>query len=72
MLKEKIVPLYYDRDVNGIPHGWIRVVKQAIRSCAPLFSSRRMVKEYAEHIYLPAARFSEKESEVSIASTISV
>jgi len=55
MLEEKIVPLYYDRDINGIPHGWIQIVKEAIRSNTPLFSTRRMVKEYTEQMYLPAA-----------------
>jgi starch phosphorylase len=52
LLEEKIVPLYYERDINGIPHGWIQVVKEAIRSNAPLFSARRMVKEYAQQMYL--------------------
>jgi len=55
MLEEKIVPLYYDRDINGIPHGWIHIVKEAIRSNTPLFSTRRMVKEYTEQMYIPAA-----------------
>jgi starch phosphorylase len=60
LLEEKVIPLYYDRDLNGVPHGWLRVVKQAIRSCAPLFSSRHMAKEYAESMYIPAAQASEK------------
>jgi starch phosphorylase len=54
LLEEKIVPLYYDRDINGIPHGWIQVIKESIRSNAPLFSARRMVKEYTQQMYLPA------------------
>lgn len=54
LLEEKIIPLYYDRDINGIPHGWIQVVKEAIRSNAPLFSARRMAKDYVEQMYLPA------------------
>jgi starch phosphorylase len=56
LLEEKIVPLYYDRDINGIPHGWIQIIKEAIRSNAPLFSARRMVKEYARQMYLQAAK----------------
>ncbi|MBI4299896.1 MAG: alpha-glucan family phosphorylase, partial [Chloroflexi bacterium] len=55
LLEEEIVPLYYERDRNNVPHGWVRVVKEAIRSCAPLFSARRMVKEYTEKLYLPSA-----------------
>jgi starch phosphorylase len=54
LLEEQIVPLYYDRDINGIPHGWLKIVKETIRSNAPLFSAQRMVKEYMEQMYLPA------------------
>ncbi len=55
LLEEKIVPLYYERDINDIPHGWIQVIKETIRSNTPLFSARRMAKEYTEQMYLPAA-----------------
>jgi len=51
LLEEKVVPLYYQRDRDGIPHGWMSVVKEAIRSIVPVFSARRMVKEYAAHLY---------------------
>ncbi len=54
LLENKIVPLYYDRDRNGVPHGWMQTVKEAIASLAPAFSARRMVKEYTERTYLPA------------------
>jgi starch phosphorylase len=56
LLEEKIIPLYYDRDIYGIPHSWIRVIKESIRSNAPLFSTRRMTKEYGDYMYLQAAR----------------
>jgi len=56
LLEEKVVPLYYERDRRGIPHGWIHLVKEAIRSVAPAFSARRMVREYTTEMYLPAAR----------------
>jgi starch phosphorylase len=56
LLEEEIVPLYYQRDSDGIPRGWVRVVKEAICSIAPRFSARRMVKEYVERFYVPAAR----------------
>lgn len=58
LLEEKIVPLYYNRDIDDIPHGWIQTVKEAIRSNASLFSTRRMVKEYVGQIYLHAAHAS--------------
>ena len=56
LLEEEIVPLYYDRDRSGVPHGWMRVVKEAIRSVVPVFCARRMLKEYAERMYIPAAQ----------------
>src|SRR3990170_3583488 len=57
-LEKTIVPLYYERDRAGVPHGWMRVVKASIRSAMTEFSARRMVKQYAERMYVPAARAS--------------
>jgi glycogen phosphorylase len=54
ILEKKIVPLYYKRDRDGVPHGWIHVVKEAIRSIAPQFCARRMLKEYTTRIYVTA------------------
>ena len=54
VLETQIIPLYYDVSENGIPQGWVRVMQEAIRSNAPKFSSRRMVKEYLETLYTPA------------------
>lgn len=53
-LENEIVPLFYDRSADGIPHGWLQVVKASIQTCAPRFSMRRMVKEYTEKMYVPA------------------
>lgn len=55
LLEQQIVPLYYDRDQNGLPHGWIQMAKEAIRSIVPRFSARRMLKDYASRMYVPAA-----------------
>jgi starch phosphorylase len=59
LLEDKIIPLYYERDIYGVPHGWIKLIKEAIRSIAPLFSARRMVKEYTEQMYLKAKQNSQ-------------
>lgn len=56
LLEEKIVPLYYQRDRDGVPHGWVHMIKEAINSITPRFSARRMLKEYIEQMYLAAAR----------------
>lgn len=55
LLENEVVPLYYSRDMGGVPHGWIRLVKEAIRSIVPVFCARRMLKEYVECTYRPAA-----------------
>jgi glycogen phosphorylase len=54
LLEEEIIPLYYTRDHDGIPRGWVDVMREAIRSNAPQFSMRRMVKEYTTDLYLEA------------------
>jgi glycogen phosphorylase len=54
LLREKIIPLYYDRALDGVPSHWVKMIKESIRSNAPQFSARRMVKEYTEELYLPA------------------
>ncbi|VVB65101.1 Maltodextrin phosphorylase [uncultured archaeon] len=56
ILEKEIVPLYYKKDEAGVPHGWVRVMKESIKSTAPAFSSRRMVKEYALKFYQGALR----------------
>jgi starch phosphorylase len=56
LLENEIVPLYYQRDRDGISHGWIRLVKEAISSVMPVFCARRMLKEYTERMYIPAAQ----------------
>ena len=54
LLEREIAPLYYDRGLDEIPHNWLAVMKESIRTVAPAFSMRRMVKEYTESLYLPA------------------
>lgn len=51
LLENKVVPLYYNTSLDGIPHGWVRMMKESIKSTAPRFSARRMVKEYVERYY---------------------
>jgi starch phosphorylase len=54
LLKKKIIPLYYTVDDDGIPHGWVKVMKEAMKSVGPAFSTRRMVKEYFRTFYREA------------------
>jgi starch phosphorylase len=54
MLEETVVPLYYARDVSGLPTTWLRVVRRAIQTVTPRFSARRMMKEYVAMLYREA------------------
>jgi starch phosphorylase len=55
VLEDKIIPLYYDdRTPNQASAAWLAMVKESIRSLAPRFSARRMLKEYIQRMYLPA------------------
>ena len=56
MLEEQVVPTFYERGQDGIPHRWLDVVKQSMRTVVPRFSARRMVKEYVREMYLPALK----------------
>ncbi len=54
-LENDIIPLYYDlRSSDNLPGEWITMMKESIRTLAPQFSMRRMVKEYLLDLYLPA------------------
>ena len=54
MLEKDIVPLFYDRGRDGIPHNWIAKMKNSIRDLSPEFNTHRMVREYTENYYIPA------------------
>ena len=45
-LGNSIIPLYYERDRAGIPHGWVRMIKDSICSIVPRICARRMMHEY--------------------------
>ncbi|HPS90608.1 MAG TPA: alpha-glucan family phosphorylase [Methanothrix sp.] len=54
LLEEKVVPLFYERNLEGIPKGWVAMVKASMARLTPRFNSARMMREYAEKIYRPA------------------
>jgi starch phosphorylase len=55
ILEEKVIPLYYDR-VDGVPMGWLDRVRHTLATLGPKVQATRMVREYTERLYLPAAR----------------
>jgi starch phosphorylase len=56
LLEDKIVPIYYQRNEEGLPTGWIRMMKASMATVTPRFSTARMVRDYVEQAYLPAAK----------------
>ncbi len=54
-LENEVIPLYYERDVDGLPRGWIQRMMNSISSLAWRFSAHRMVMDYTKSAYLPAA-----------------
>ena len=50
------MPLYYKRDANGLPVEWIKMMKASIATITPRFSTARMVRDYTEQAYIPAAK----------------
>jgi len=56
ILEQEILPLYYRVTEDGTPRGWVRIMKEAMKSTAATFSARRMVKEYVEKFYVNALK----------------
>jgi glycogen phosphorylase len=56
ILEDEVVPCFYDRDEGGIPRRWLQRMRRSMASLTPRFSSNRMLREYVESVYLPAAR----------------
>ena len=55
LLEEEIIPQFYERDAQGIPRRWVQRMKRSVQSIAPVFNTQRMVREYAQDHYAPAA-----------------
>ena len=55
LLEQEVVPLFYGRDTEDIPRGWVSKMKDAIRLNCPFFNTARMVREYGTRAYFPAS-----------------
>lgn len=67
ILENDIIPLYYDRGEDDLPHDWIKMMKNSIQSISPVFNTHRMVKDYINRLYLPAIKQGEEFSEDNFA-----
>lgn len=70
VLEREVVPLFYDdaaRGAGGVPHRWVGRMKSAIGELLPRFNTHRMVREYTERFYVPAADRAETLGEGDLA-----
>ena len=56
LLENQIVPLYYAKPDGKLPLAWLQLMRESIRSVTPVFNTQRMVKDYTEKLYIPAAQ----------------
>src|SRR6266700_3786676 len=56
LLEGEVVPLFYDRDSQGVPRGWVEKMRHALRTAGARFTAQRMVRQYVSEYYLPAMR----------------
>ena len=52
VLTGQIVPMFYNRDEQGIPRQWLQCIRHAMVTLVPQFTTDRMVKEYTRNYYL--------------------
>ena len=62
LLEKEVVPLFYERGSDGMPRGWISLMKSSMKRLTPTFSTNRMLGEYADRFYMPAAEYFDKLS----------
>ncbi len=62
VMRDEVIPLYYHRDRDGLPRGWIKRMKRTIRTLGWRFNADRMVMDYALQCYVPAAGGTSSES----------
>ena len=55
LLRESVAPKFYDRDHNGVPIRWVEMVRHTLQSLGPKVLASRMVRDYTEQYYAPAA-----------------
>jgi glycogen phosphorylase len=60
LLGKSVAPLFYDRDADGVPQGWVERIRHTFRSLGPKVQAERMVREYVNALYTPAAASSRR------------
>jgi starch phosphorylase len=53
LLEREVVPLFYERDADGIPRRWLARVRRSMRTLVPRFAAERMLRDYVATLYAP-------------------
>jgi len=56
LLEQEVIPAFYQRDGQGLPHSWIARIRASLRTLAPAFSAGRMLDDYTQRMYSPTNR----------------
>src|SRR5207244_2033793 len=56
LFEQEIVPLFYNRSRDGLPRGWLKMMKNSMSTTCPVFNTNRMLQEYIEKCYWPSAQ----------------
>ncbi|MBA3057254.1 MAG: alpha-glucan family phosphorylase [Gammaproteobacteria bacterium] len=51
LLEQQVVPMFHERDAQGVPQRWVTMMRRSLLTCGPRFSASRMVREYADQVY---------------------
>jgi starch phosphorylase len=65
LIEHQIAPRFYDRGDDGVPHRWVQSIRHTLSTLSPSLSADRMVREYVERLYIPAAHAEETISAAS-------
>ena len=56
LIEHQVAPRFYDRDENGVPTRWVQMVRHTLKSLGPKVVATRMVRDYVQQLYAPAAQ----------------
>ena len=56
LLENSVIPLFYDREMSGLPEKWLAMIKRSMQTLVPRFNTERMLVDYYRDLYLPTAR----------------
>ncbi|MGW0181751.1 alpha-glucan family phosphorylase [Nocardia sp. NPDC003345] len=72
LMERVVAPRFYERDAEGVPGRWLEMVTHTLRDLGPRVRADRMVREYAERYYVPAAAASHRATEAGLAGAAAV